>query len=144
MGRRSKREQIVKAVRRYIEVAEHRTPDRYPLEVKTVAQSIGCSRTLLYKYDLAAEIQAASGRQRARLGLTTDSQGRRSLADVVTKLRAELALADKRNKALIARLNVVEANAARLGINPEELYREMVRPDRSRAHTRGRLPRPRG
>lgn len=141
MGRQSKRGQIIQAVSAYIKKAEHQLPDQYPLNVKAVAKHVGCSRTLLYKYDLAEKIQAASQRQREHIGLTGKKIPRRGMADVVAKLRSDLALAHERNKALVARLNMVEANAARLGIDPEELYREMVKPDRSQSHAHRRLQR---
>lgn len=134
MGRQSKREQTIQAVGVYIKKAEQQSPDQYPLQVKAVAERIGCSRTLLYKYDLAEIIQAANRRQREHFGLTGKNGLRRGLAEVVAKLRSDLALAHERNKALVARLNMVEANAARLGIDPEELYQEIVKPDRSQSH----------
>jgi hypothetical protein len=43
-------------------------------------------------------------------------------------------LAEERNKHLVARLALVEANAARLGIDPEELYRPVMRPMRNVSH----------
>lgn len=140
MGRQSKREQTIQAVDAYIKKAEHQSPDQYPLNVKAVAERIGCSRTLLYKYSLAEKIQAANRRQREHLGLAGEMAQRRGVTGIVAKLRADLALAHERNKALVARLNIVEANAARLGIDPEELYREMVKPDRSHSQAHRRSP----
>ncbi len=49
---------------------------------------------------------------------------------MIRQLRTELAEAETRNKVLIAKLRLAEANAKRLGIDPEELYRQMDKPPR--------------
>ncbi len=49
---------------------------------------------------------------------------------MIQQLRVELAKSETRNKALIAQLRLIEANAKRLGIDPEELYRQMDKPPR--------------
>jgi hypothetical protein len=49
----------------------------------------------------------------------------------------------ERNKALVARIAIMEANAARLGFDPEEMYKPILKPVRtvSRAGTTGGIGR---
>ncbi|MCZ7673736.1 MAG: hypothetical protein M5U34_44800 [Chloroflexi bacterium] len=96
-----------------------------------MAAAVGVSRTSLYKYDLAIEIKAAADRQRENVGLSDTTLPPYRLGNVVRQLRQELALAETRNKALLGQINIIEANAARLGVDPEELYRPLAKPVRS-------------
>jgi hypothetical protein len=134
MGRKSRKEEITRAVREYLAMAEHRLPDEWIIDVKHVAAAVGASRTSLYAYDLAEEITAAARRQRERSGLSGEAVHRRRLRDQVRQLRQKLAQADERNKALLAHLAIIETNAARLGLDPEELYRLPAKPVRSVSH----------
>lgn len=103
---------------------------------------VGASRTSLDAYALADEIKAAARRQRERSGLGGDAVHRRRLRDRVRQLRRELTLAGERNKALLAQMAIIETNAARSGIDPEELYRLPAKPIRSVSDAgRGHKPR---
>lgn len=144
MGRKSRKEEITRAVHEYLTLAEHRLPDEWIIDVKHVAAAVGASRTSLYAYGLAEEIKAAARRQRERSGLSGEAVHRRRLRDQLRQLRQELALADERNKALLAHLAIVETNAARLGLDPEELYRLPAKPVRSVSHAGRRSKRRRG
>lgn len=134
MGRKSRKEEIARAVREYLAMAEHHPPDEWIIDVKHVAAAVGASRTSLYAYALADEIKAVARRQRERSGLSGEAVHRRRLRDQIRQLRQELTLADERNKALLAQLAIIETNAARLGIDPEELYRPPAKPVRSVSH----------
>ena len=131
MGRKSEESKITLAVRAYLAAGEEQLPEQVRLDVKHVASAIGVSRTSLYKYGLAQEIQAAAQRQRQRMGVVGESTRQPRWHDLVRQLRAELQQADTRNKALVAQLNLVEANAARLGIDPEALFLPLVKPART-------------
>lgn len=131
MGRKCKKTEVTDAVRAFLATAVTRTPDEYAIDVKSVAAAVGVSRTSLYKYDLAAEIKAAADRQRGNGGLSDTILPQHRLGNVVRQLRQELALAETRNKALLGQINIIEANAARLGVDPEELYRPLAKPVRS-------------
>jgi hypothetical protein len=131
MGRKCKKEEITSAVRAFLATAETRPPDEAVIDAKNVAAAIGVSRTSLYKYDLVAEIKAAASRQRERMSLSGNDLQQRRPNDVVRQLRQELKQAETRNKALLGQINIIEANAARLGVDPEELYRPLAKPVRS-------------
>ena len=131
MGRKSEETKITMAVRAYLAAGEDQLPEQYRLDVKHVATAVGVSRTSLYKYGLVAEIQAAAQRQRERMGIEGEPTRRQRWHDLVRRLREELQQATLRNKALVAQLNLVEANAARLGIDPEALFQPLVKPART-------------
>ena len=56
---------------------------------------------------------------------------RRSFHDQVHGLSQELEKERERNKALVARIAIMEANAARLGFDPEEMYKPILKPVRT-------------
>lgn len=134
MGRKNKQKQVTDAVQDYLENAENQTPDEAIINVKSVAAVLGVSRTSLYKYELDSAIKAAAKRQRERMGLDEPAVKRRRASDIALKLRADLHLAEERNKGLVAQICLIEANAARLGIDPEELYQPLAKPVRSVSH----------
>lgn len=128
MGRKSQETALTSSVEAYLETAR-RNPAAYRLDVKSVAAALGVSRTSLYKYGLDSMIHEA---QRQLLEAGEERSYR--MSDLLSELRQQLKLAAERNKALLTQLNVVEANAARLGIDPEELYRPLPKPMRAVAH----------
>jgi hypothetical protein len=134
MGRKNKQKQVTDAVQDYLENAGNQTPDEAIINVKSVAAVLGVSRTSLYKYGLDSAIKAAAKRQRERMGLNESAAKRRRASDIALKLRADLHLAEERNKGLVAQICLIEANAARLGIDPEELYQPLAKPVRSVSH----------
>lgn len=93
MGRKSRKEEIARAVREYLAMAEHHPPDEWIIDVKHVAAAVGASRTSLYAYALADEIKAVARRQRERSGLSGEAVHRRRLRDQIRQLRQELTLA---------------------------------------------------
>lgn len=122
MARPSKRQQVTAAVNDYLAAAETHSPEEFPLDVASVAQAVGCVRASLYNYGLQHSILAAAQRQRLRHPAGTDGEVRR--------LRAELVACEQRNRALLERLNLVEANALRLGIDANALYQPILKPFR--------------
>lgn len=134
MGRQSKRESVTRAVRAYLVLAITRSPDEYPLDVGSVAIAVGCARASLYNYGLQTEILAAAERQRERQQLPVNG----GLKGQLRQLRAEMAIMEQRNLALLERLNLVEANAVRLNIDPEELYRPLPLPPRQVSQAGGK------
>jgi hypothetical protein len=122
MGRKSKQAEVTGLVHTYLRQGESLAPDQCILDVKHVAQVIGVSRTSLYKYGLADDIRAAAKRQQKYADLTPAAARRSRWRDLIRQLRIELAVAEERNKSLLRYLQLVEANAARLGIDPEVLF----------------------
>lgn len=138
MGRQNKREVVTKAVRAHLSLAESRSSDEYPLDVSSVAIAVGCARASLYNYGLQTEILAAAERQRKHQQLPAKG----GLKGQLHQLRVEMATMEQRSLALLERLNLVEANAVRLNIDPEELYRPLPLPPRqvSQAGRKKRSP----
>jgi len=139
MGRKSQETALAAAVQSYLEAAKLSKPGDCQLDVKGVAAALGVSRTSLYKYGLDELIKEAQRQMTPPMENATKKPPR--LSDMLTDLRRELKQAEQRNKALVIRLNLVEANAARLGIDPEELYRPLVKPVRVLSHA-GRTKEP--
>src|SRR6266542_3543887 len=143
MPRKSQREIIRQKVRDYLAIAEASSPDEQPLNVRSVAARLEVSPTTLYKYQLSSEIQAAEKRQRENAKLSGKLIERRAFADRLRDLSQDLEKEKEKNKKLVAQIAIIEANAARLGIDPEELYKTILKPIRtvSRAGVRSRKQR---
>jgi hypothetical protein len=126
MARPSKQERITQAVRAYLTQAEQQSPETHPLDVGSVAQAVGCVRSSIYNYGLQRDILDAAARQRECHQTDPDSH----LKALLRQLQGELAAMAVRNHALLERLNLVEANAVRLGVDPDDLYRPLLKPPR--------------
>ncbi|MBA0448379.1 hypothetical protein D7Y61_13725 [Stenotrophomonas maltophilia] len=100
-----------------------------PLSALAVAKAIGHDRRVLKKYGLDVVIAAADKRaaRDAKLGRYTK---RRSLEERVDAEKLEVDKLGKQVNSLLAQLALIEANAKRIGIDPEELYRPLTPPDR--------------
>ena len=124
MGRHSKQASVTEAVTRYLALAEHSAPDLYPVEVGHIARIVGCARSTLYNYGLDHLILETAARRKLR-----HPHGK-AKADLLGALRSALNASEAQNRALLERLVLVEANAVRLGIDADELYRPMPKPTR--------------
>jgi len=71
---------------------------------------------------------------RENVKLVSKKPSLNSSKERLQKLGGELKLAEEGNKHLVARLALVEANAAGLGIDPEELYRPVMKSVRTHSH----------
>jgi hypothetical protein len=131
MGCKSKQAEVSTAVRAYLATGESKPPEQCQLDVAHVAAAIGVSRTSIYKYGLVEEIRAAAQRQQESIGLLAENSAYDKQRETIQKLREDLKQTEERNRLLLAQFNLIEANAARLGIDPEELYRPLVKPIRS-------------
>jgi hypothetical protein len=98
-------------------------PEDYPLDARSVAKALGISPTTLYKYRFQEPIREAAQRQQENTKQTAKKSFFPSSKQRLQKLGEELKVAEERDKHLVALLTLVEANAARLGIDPEELYK---------------------
>lgn len=142
MGRPPARDSIEPQVRDYCERASTASPEEMPLSFLGMSRRLKINRATLKKYfsDLILESQR---KQKAHPNSTARQRRRREFADIVSGKDKTITEMEHRNKALLARLALVEINAARLGINPEELYAPVPKPDRrvSRAGRGGKLSR---
>lgn len=134
MPRQSQQEELTTALHVYLVTAEKHTPEEYPLDVRSVAKALGVSPTTVYKYRLQEHICAAAQRQQENAKQVSKRPDLHSPKERLQKLGEELKQAEERNKNLVARLALVEANVARLGIDPEELYRPVLKPVRTVSH----------
>jgi hypothetical protein len=134
MPRQSQQEELTTTLHAYLATAEKHPPEEYPLDVRSVAKALGVSPTTVYKYRLQEHICAAAQRQQENAKQLSNKLSLHSPKERLQKLGEELKLSESRNKHLVARLALVEANAARLGIDPEELYRPVRKPVRMVSH----------
>ena len=140
MARSSICEELKRRLRDHLAVAETHPPEECPLDVRSVATALRISPTTLYKYGLNREINAAEQRQRENMWLSGAAIEQQFYADRIRDLTAELQQERQHSKNLIARITIMEANAARLGFDPEELYKPILKPLRavSRAGSGGK------
>ena len=140
MARSSIREELKRRLRDHLALAETHPPEECRLDVRSVATALRISPTTLYKYGLNREINAAEQRQRENMWLSGAAIEQRFYADRIRDLTAELQQERQRSKNLIARIAIMEANAARLGFDPEEMYKPLLKPLRavSRAGSGGK------
>jgi hypothetical protein len=133
------REDLLRRLRDHLALAEAHTAEECPLDVRSVAAALGVSPTTLYKYGFNREINGSEQRQREYGHVSGREIERRSFDDQVHGLSQELEKERERNKALVARIAIMEANAARLGFDPEEMYKPISKPVRttSRAGSNG-------
>ncbi len=131
MSRQSQQEELTRELHAYLTTAEKQSPEDYPLDSRSVAKVLGVSPTTLYKYHFQEPIREAARRQQENAKQASKKPPLHSPKERLQKLGEELKLAEERNKHLVARLALVEANAARLGFDPEELYRPVLKPVRT-------------
>lgn len=146
MPRSSKEDEVRKKVLAYLKNAEAGDPSDFPIDVRNISRRVRCSPTTIYKYGLENEISAARKRQANNNPEARRASKRQKDKNAIRAVRSELEKHTQINKGLVARLALVEYNAARLGIDAEELYKPMPKPIRStsragkRRNRRARTP----
>ena len=123
--------QLQQRLRDYLAIAEGHAPDEKALDVRSVVAALGVSPTTLYKYGFNNDVNAAEQRQRENGLLSGAAIEQRFFEDQLAQLKAELEREQERNRQLVGRIVIIEANAGRLGIDPEELDRAILKPVRS-------------
>ena len=131
MPRVSVRDRLHQRLRDYLAIAETHAPEETALDVRSVADALRVSPTTLYKYGFNKDVNAAQQLQRDNALLSGPAIEQRFFEDQLIQLRNELNMERERNKHLVGRIAVIEANAGRLGIDPEELYRAILKPVRN-------------
>lgn len=144
--RASVRETLGRRLRDHLAIAREHDPERYPLDVRSVSAALGVSPTTLYKYGFNTEINAAAQHQQERRPASTSAIEYQGLKNQLRALTAELEKERERNKQLVGLVAIMEANAGRLGFDPEAMYKSILKPVRtlSRAGQGGVKPFPRG
>lgn len=140
MARSSIREELKHRLRDHLALAETHPPEECPLDVRSVATALRISPTTLYKYALNRDINAAEQRQRENMWLSGAAIEQQFYTDRIRDLTAELQQERQRCKSLVARIAIMEANAARLGFDAEEMFKPILKPLRavSRAGSSGK------
>ncbi len=140
MSRPSVGEDLKRRLMDHLAIAESHPPEEYSLDVRSVAAVLRTSPTTLYKYEFNREINAAEQRQRENTFIAGAAVEQDYFKGEIRRLTEELEKERERSKGLVGRIAVMEANAARLGFDPEEMYRAILKPVRtmSRAGTNGR------
>jgi len=137
MARPSIQIAVTEKVKAYIETALKTSPQLMPLSTLAVANAIGNDRRVLKKYRLDEEIANAAKLQR-RAHRTGADKARRTLDERLSALASERDQMAMQVNTLVGRLALIEGNAKRLGIDPEDLYRPLAPPDRRVARIFGR------
>jgi hypothetical protein len=129
MARPSIQTAVTEKVRAYIAQALKTSPELMPLSTFAVAKAIGNDRRVLKKYRLDEEIANAAKVQKRARRIGADAT-RRTQDERIEALNLERNRTAAQVNALLGRLALIEGNAKRLGIDPEELYRPLLPPDR--------------
>jgi hypothetical protein len=131
MPRVSVRDQLHQRLRDHLAIAEAHTPDETALDVRSVAAALGVSPTTLYKYGFNNTVNAAEKHQRENALLSGAAIEKRFFEGQLDQLKTELEKERERNRQPVGQIAIIEANAGRLGVDPEELYRAVLKPVRS-------------
>jgi hypothetical protein len=114
VGRPSLEDEVKKAAQDYIAEALTRSPIEAPLSTAAVAKAIGRDRRVLKKYGLDIEIDEAA-----------------KLRKRTSRCKVEVKRRTLEVNALVAHQSLLEANMKRFDLDPEELFRPIVPPNRS-------------
>lgn len=129
MGRPSKRDEVLAAVKKDLLRAEVARPDIMPINFAAVARRTGYDRRTIRAY--AKEEILAARKAQERDSLSAARQEEEAYRNQLRRKDAEIKLWRERYHALLLKLTNVEYNAVRLGIDPEELYVDMPPTDRT-------------
>jgi len=140
MPRLSIHEELKRRLHDHLAIAETDPPEECPLDVRSVASALRVSPTTLYKYGLNREINAAEQRQRDDTGRTGAAIEQHFYKDRIRDLTQELENERQRSNNLVSRIAIMEANAARLGLDLEEMHRPLLKPLRSVSRAGGGRP----
>jgi hypothetical protein len=126
----------------HLAIAETYPPEERPLDVRAVAAVLRVSPTTLYKYGLNRQINAAEQRQRENAFVVGAAIEQDYYKSEIRRLNDEIDKERVRCKGLVARIAIMEVNAARLGFDPEEMHKPILKPVRttSRAGTGKPMP----
>ncbi len=138
MARPSERDLIEPKVRDYCSRAVKTTAEEMPLSFLGMSLRLNINRATLKKY-FSSLIKKAQHKQHGNT--KTGERKRRPLESAEQLRNRDQTISDlkQQNKALLALIALVELNAARLGLNPEELYVPVPKPDRRVSRAGGTL-----
>ncbi len=118
-------------VRDYLALAVMKTPDEFTITIKGIAKDLAVSRNTLYKYGLDTEIRDSLKTQRDNARKSGRLIEKQTYLDIIDDLKETLADEKAKVASLQLEIILIEANSVRLGFDPEELRKEIPKPDRS-------------
>lgn len=124
----SKEAETKKKVEEYLLRAVPKPPGEAPINYSAISRETGIDRRTVKKH-CEEEVQKAQRKQK----LEQKSAREREEDAYREQLRAKQEQIDKlkeENERLLERLHLVEGNARRLGIDPDDLYEPLRPPDR--------------
>src|SRR5258708_4423339 len=131
MSRPNVRDELKLRLMEHLAIAETYPPEDRPLDVRSVAAVLRISPTTLYKYGLNRQINAAEQRQRETSFIAGAAIEQDYFKGEIRKLSEEIEKERERSKTLVGRIAIMEANAARLGFDPEEMHKPILHPVRT-------------
>jgi hypothetical protein len=131
MSRPSVQDTLKRRLTEHLAIAETYPPEERPLDVRSVAAVLRISPTTLYKYGLNRQINAAEQRQRENGFIAGAAIEQDYFKGEIRKLTEETEKERERSKGLVGRIAIMEANAARLGFDPEEMHQPILKPVRT-------------
>ena len=140
MSRPSVQDKLKRRLMEHLAIAETYPPEERPLDVRSVAAVLRISPTTLYKYGLNRQINAADQRQRENAFTAGAAIEQDYFKGEIRRLTEEVEKERERSKGLVGRIAIMEANAARLGFDAEEMYKAILKPVRTTS--RAGSPRP--
>ncbi len=143
MSRSSVREELKRSLMEHLAIAETHPSEECALDVRSVAAVLRISPTTLYKYGLNREINAAEQRQRENAFIAGAAIEQDYFKGEIRRLTEEIEKERERSKGLIGRIAIMEANAARLGFDPEEMHKPILKPVRTMSRAGTGKPAPR-
>lgn len=129
MARPSIESQVKEKVSQYIEKAMGSSASAMPLSTLAVSVAVGHDRRVLKKYGQDLVI-AAADKKRAKSLRGGANEKRRSIEARLEAIQLDNKRLETQSNALLARLALIEGNAKRLGIDPEDLFEPLAPPDR--------------
>lgn len=141
MGRPPERAETLKKVKDYLRQAETHPPRDMPINFSAIAHATGIDRRTIKRH-AAKEVEAAKKVQ-AREQMSPRRREEEAYLDKLREKDEKIAGWRRKYENMLEQALLSEANARRMGIDPDELYREVERPDRtvSRAGRGGRAKR---
>lgn len=131
MSRPSVREELRRRLIDHLAIAEAYPAEERALDVRSVAAALRISPTTLYKYGFNREINAAEQRQRENAFIAGAAFEQDYFKGEIRRLTEEIEKDRERSKGLVGRIAIMEANAARLGFDPEEIHKPILKPVRT-------------
>ena len=126
MSRPSVHDELKRRLMEHLAIAETYPPEDRPLDVRSVAAVLRISPTTLYKYGLNRQVNTAEQRQRENALISGAAIEQDYFKGEIRKLTEEIEKERERSKGLVGRIAIMEANAAKLGFDPEEMHKAIL------------------